>query len=836
LLASACRLTGAPYAIWLQQEADGWKTGPAFGFDARQRRQLLGSLAEGVTSALDRILASRRPAMAPATLALAKTRARLFPAPAPSSGLLLVGIPPGGLLPDFGILCQAFARVLALTPSVEQAPGLGGLRPALVVDLDGILQTFVRRIPCGAADLAVRSGDRFRVAAARGFAEDWIGAETALAESPLEARLVKRRGPVVIRSITAADQCPVPAGSGLKSWLGVPLVVGERVIGRIGLAARECERFDRIEVELAMGLAHELAPTVEGVLLFQEATRRLGRLAIVNEVASLGSALGRPERIVDRCCAVLRRAFNTPWVSYSESGEGAGAGEVESILADALGGASSLPGVLAGQPKVRRRERDPSERGGWLNHDAMCQMVVPVRFGENLLGALVVESPRQNAFGEDDERLLAVVAGQLGGLLENSRLYREMEVAVRQLSAVRETALDLASQVDHPEVLDNLVERTQSLVGVPAAELGLVDPVEGVVRIAVSRNPWRDYTGTTIRLGEGLEGAVARSGEAMVGEASLWWSGREAGRRRRRGIAACVPLRWGEETIGVLSVVDDSPERSFSAEDLRLLELLAPQAAITLRNAGLVQDLRRQMDERKRTEAQLIQSAKMAAVGQMAAGLAHEINNPLTTVAGFAELWLEEMSKNDPRRAEYELMTREAQRARGVVARLLDFARQRERVRERSDLNDVVSEGIDLVRHLLKLHGVELHETLAEGLPWVDIDRSGVKQILLNLVHNAIQAMPTGGRLLMETRLASSGDRPGVSVSVQDTGSGIPAEHMGRIFEPFFTTKPGGQGTGLGLAVSYAIVAEHNGRITVESEVGKGSRFEIWFPLPETEA
>jgi signal transduction histidine kinase len=226
----------------------------------------------------------------------------------------------------------------------------------------------------------------------------------------------------------------------------------------------------------------------------------------------------------------------------------------------------------------------------------------------------------------------------------------------------------------------------------------------------------------------------------------------------------------------------------------------------------------------------------MAAVGQMAAGLAHEINNPLTTVAGFAELWLEEMSKNDPRRAELELMTREAQRARAVVARLLDFARQRERVRERSDLNDVVSEGIDLVRHLLKLHGVELHETLAAGLPWVDIDRSGVKQILLNLVHNAIQAMPTGGRLLMETRLASSGDCPGVSVSVQDTGSGIPAEHMGRIFEPFFTTKPGGQGTGLGLAVSYAIVAEHNGTITVESEVGKGSRFEIWFPLPETEA
>jgi signal transduction histidine kinase len=705
----------------------------------------------------------------------------------------------------------------------------------LAVDLETVLSAFVRRIPCRAADLAIRWGDRFRVACVRGLEDTWLGHESALAESSVETRLVRYRRPVLVRDGAPERGCPLPASSGLQSWLGVPLVIGSRVIGRVGLASPEAGRFDRRDSDAGMRLAKEHAPVVESVLLFQEATRRLGRLAVVNEIASLSAGLKDPDRITERCVSVLRRAFNTDWAYFIATGPR----EDEFALHPAAGREPPAVNGEAIQLLLRRcrpaetlrRTRSREEGQGWLNENARSQLARPVRYGGACLGVLVIEHERPKALSEEDERLLAIIGGQMAGLLENAQLYGEMEVAVRQLTAVRETALDLASQLDFPGVLDNLVERTQFLMGVPTAELGLVDAERGGLRIAVSRSPWGDFRDTWIPLGEGLEGQVALDGRPAAGPARLWWKARAPRRRRTQGMAACVPLRWGEETIGVLSVVDDSPGRAFTSEDMRLLGLLAPQAAITLRNAHLVRNLREQMDERKQTEARLIQSAKLAAVGQMAAGLAHEINNPLTTVAGFAELWLDEMAADDPRRQEMELMTREAQRARAVVMRLLDFARQGERVRERSELNEVVREGLDLIRHLLRLHGIELQVRFAEGLPWMDLDRGGIKQVLLNLIHNAIQAMPAGGQLWVETEHAMHSDRAGVVVRVRDTGMGIAPENLGRIFEPFFTTKPGGEGTGLGLAVSYGIVSEAGGVISVESVVGQGSVFEVWLPL-----
>jgi two-component system NtrC family sensor kinase len=166
-----------------------------------------------------------------------------------------------------------------------------------------------------------------------------------------------------------------------------------------------------------------------------------------------------------------------------------------------------------------------------------------------------------------------------------------------------------------------------------------------------------------------------------------------------------------------------------------------------------------------------------------------------------------------------------------VVSRLLDFARQRPPARERADLNEAVREGIDLARHLLALHGVELTESYADDLPWVEIDRSGIKQVVLNLANNAIQAMPQGGKVILETRRDRRDGRDGVSVAVKDNGPGIAPEHLDRIFEPFFTTKPQGEGTGLGLAVSYGIVAEHGGTITVDSVPGQGAVFVVWLPV-----
>ena len=214
----------------------------------------------------------------------------------------------------------------------------------------------------------------------------------------------------------------------------------------------------------------------------------------------------------------------------------------------------------------------------------------------------------------------------------------------------------------------------------------------------------------------------------------------------------------------------------------------------------------------------------------MAAGIAHELNNPLTSVTGFAELVMEDLPEDSSLRPDLDLVIREARRARDVVRRLLDFARQSESAHASASLNRVVEDVITLSRHLIHTNGVELKLDLQEDLPWVLMDENQMKQVLINLVHNALQSMPEGGQMHITTKTMQKIGRDGLIVSVQDNGVGISPENQTRIFEPFFTTRADQGGTGLGLSVTYGIVSEHGGEIEVSSEPGKGSIFKVWLP------
>jgi signal transduction histidine kinase len=173
---------------------------------------------------------------------------------------------------------------------------------------------------------------------------------------------------------------------------------------------------------------------------------------------------------------------------------------------------------------------------------------------------------------------------------------------------------------------------------------------------------------------------------------------------------------------------------------------------------------------------------------------------------------------------------REASRARDVVRRLLDFARQSESARLRASLNEVIEDVIALSKHLIHTSGVELQLDLEKDLPWIMVDANQMKQVLLNLVHNALQAMPAGGAMTITSKSSPRGGRDWVVISVCDTGVGIPQMELARIFEPFYTTKGGQGGTGLGLSVTYGIITDHGGLIEVESELGVGSKFTVWLP------
>jgi two-component system NtrC family sensor kinase len=228
------------------------------------------------------------------------------------------------------------------------------------------------------------------------------------------------------------------------------------------------------------------------------------------------------------------------------------------------------------------------------------------------------------------------------------------------------------------------------------------------------------------------------------------------------------------------------------------------------------------------SQRQLIQSTKLAAIGELATNIAYEVNNPLTGVLGYAGLLLRSDDVPPEKKEHLRTIERETLRAREILKNLLDFARRKPPRLVSADICAVIEDALALVRGQAKLCNVEIVSHCADELPPVSVDIDEMKQVFVNLMNNAFFAMPSGGSLTVRCR--RDRDIAGARVLVvefEDTGIGIPEPHLDKIFDPFFTTRVDGEGTGLGLSISYMIVSNHGGRIEVESTVGKGSVFKV---------
>ena len=230
---------------------------------------------------------------------------------------------------------------------------------------------------------------------------------------------------------------------------------------------------------------------------------------------------------------------------------------------------------------------------------------------------------------------------------------------------------------------------------------------------------------------------------------------------------------------------------------------------------------------------------KLASVGLLAAGIAHEINNPLTGVLTFAHLVRVKLPEGSAEAEDMDIIIRETKRCAGIIRRLLDFAREKKPEITRGDLNAVVRETIQFVEHQAGFQNVAFELELDPELPTISMDPNQLKQVIMNLVVNARDAMGERGRLCVCSRRYPSlyspgtGHRavPAVELTFSDSGCGIPAEDLPKIFDPFFTSKEPGKGVGLGLSVGYSIIKAHGGTIDVESEVGRGTTFRIVLPV-----
>jgi signal transduction histidine kinase len=243
-------------------------------------------------------------------------------------------------------------------------------------------------------------------------------------------------------------------------------------------------------------------------------------------------------------------------------------------------------------------------------------------------------------------------------------------------------------------------------------------------------------------------------------------------------------------------------------------------------NDRLVDELRAELIERGRVQDHLLNSSRLAAVGELAAGVAHEVNNPLTAVLGFSEILLQDLAPDDPNRADVETIRDAALRARTIVRALRDFARPREPQLAPTDLPELVTKMIDLVRFPLTRSGVIIRESHGE-LPLIELDPQAIQQVILNVLTNAMQAMPEGGALGVETSIRGSR----AIVRITDNGVGMDESAAAQAFVPFFSARDAAESTGLGLSVSLGLVESHNGTINLESTEGVGTTVEISLPL-----
>ena len=456
------------------------------------------------------------------------------------------------------------------------------------------------------------------------------------------------------------------------------------------------------------------------------------------------------------------------------------------------------------------------------------------------LGVMIARHVLPPGAKADEEQLLKIVADQVAIAVENARLYEgvmrlheETQERLRHTETLLAVSQDASATLELNEILRR---STRAMVRALGADTGgawlLTEDGSRFVPIVGYHVP-KELLGA-------LESASLKSLDPRLSdwrrvEGPVYSSDSQEDPRFRHPIARMVPhksvliqpMRWKGESIGGFALAWLKDHHRFTSDELRLTEAIAQQAAVASENSRLYEAEKQQVAELKRTQAQLIQSTKLAAIGELAANIAHEINNPLTSVLGFASYLAEQVPPGQPWREELDLIQEEAGRARDIVRDLLHFSRQREFIPQITDLNTVLEQTLAMVRRQGALESITLREEYASGLAPVEVDVPRIKQVFLNLINNAVYVMKDRGGSLT---VRSSADGDTVQVEVIDTGTGIAPEHMHRIFEPFFTTKPEVSGTGLGLSVSLGIVESHGGSIEVQSEVGKGSTFTVKLP------
>jgi PAS domain S-box-containing protein len=677
---------------------------------------------------------------------------------------------------------------------------------------------------------------------------------------------VARHGETLLADDVNAELCYTnlkPDGIPTRSELSVPIRVRGKIVGVLDVQSPECNAFDVGDVRVMETVADQIGLAMWRARLYEATQKRSERLAVLNAVSSAVFSSLEPDRVIEQILGMTRQAFEAPEGSILLRDRDTGELFFALTSSAEQGGNPALEGVrikpgqgIAGWVVEQNQavlvndvRSDPRWYGGVdgvSGFQTRSLMSAPLERRDEIIGAIEIISDRKAAFTDEDLSLFEALCSIAAVGLDNARLYAAMRSHADRLALLHQVGQALSSTLDYDRVIDSALSKIQDLFA--ADGVWFVEPNSTTDQLHLAA-ALTDRVAVDVPMelqsGEGIAAWALEHGQPVLIEdapADRRFSSRidqHLGLRTRAMMVS--PLATTDRILGAIAV-SSNQRAAYDRGDLNTLQAIASTMSIALDNARLYEDLKTLLRDREETEARLIQSEKMAALGRLIATITHEVNNPLQAIQGCLTLAKEELDgrqRQQKLRHYVEVSSTEIGHIADIVHRTRAFYRPELGGPRYVDVRTVLESVLALSGRQLQDSDIAVERDWARGLPKVFAHADQLRQVFLNLVLNAIDAMQTGGTLRIRTspHRMSVGTKgrliPAVRIELSDTGEGIPPEVAPRMFEPFVTTKE--DGTGLGLFVTYGVIQAHRGEITVESQPGEGTTFTVLLPVEQTQ-
>ena len=643
------------------------------------------------------------------------------------------------------------------------------------------------------------------------------------------------RTPLLVDDVTRDSRYIVldPEGDKTRSELVVPIIFNDELLGVLDLHNDEIGAFTEEDLQFAEAVAGFLGVAIQNARFYEETKTHANRLSIVGKVAADLTALQPVKDLLNNTTQTIYERLDYAHVSigliegeylvyktrYDRDEKLRGSKLRRLRIGEGVTGRVAATGQAIILPDVHQV---PDYVGDF--EEIRSEMGIPIRVGDRILGVINVESPKVNAFSESDQQIIQTLADQVAVALDNARLYDETQLHMGRLTLMADTAADLTALQPVKDLLNHTARTICERLGYLHVSIGLVEGEYLEYKAEYDRDGKSRKSGPSrLQIGQGITGRVAATGLAIIVPDTRQapdYIGNFDEMRSEIGI----PIRSGDRVLGVINV--ESPEiNAFSESDQQIIQTLADQVAVTLENARLYHML-------EETQTQLVESERLRAVGELAAGIAHNFNNVLTSILGYAELLAMEPELK-PYKSHLQVITQSAQQGSSIARRLQDFTR----IQVGASMQAVnLKEAIEQAVRITHPRWNNTSDTLARPVHMVaHLDTPSIItgnmpeliEVFTNIILNAIDAMPDGGTLTIATSVKDKE----ATVTISDTGYGMDDRTRSHIFEPFYTTKGPALGSGLGLSAAHGIVKRHGGSIFVTSEEGRGTVFTVEFPV-----